>query len=186
MAGTSSAVSHNMSEKEGDAKRLTPEESELVFSSDPWSELVPFSVLWAYDEYYLHASCYYEADDNECRPVTLAAMGIGVPGFPENLHDLEDVKKAIGTNKGSLYSMDQVSTTSDRAKPFLLKEIIRRHIVTRTPLNVCPQNWTIGTCIKWLSDHPPPVDEHFIIKMCLGDLRTHIKNYHTDVAENGS
>ena len=107
-------------------------------------------------------------------------MGIGVPSFPDNISEIEEVKKAIGKSKGCLFQIAQVNPASNRAKPVLFEEIVRRHLITEKEMKVRIKYWTIKQCAAWLKANPPPEDEHGTIFDFLEEWKTLVQNHYLD------
>ena len=123
-----------------------------------------FSDLRSYNVADLSPGVFYDPDDVNQKPITLTIMGLGVPKFPDVEHD-EDVIRSINCCKGSLYNKVDIVPNNNKAKPHLLKEVIRRHIIKGGPSGDESKisNWKIKQTILWLKNNPPAEIEFDLI-----------------------
>ena len=108
-------------------------------------------------------------------------MALGVPKFPDVGKD-EDVIKSIDRSKGSLYNKVDIVPNNNKAKPYLLKEVIRRHIIKGGPSGDESKisNWKIKQTILWLKNNPPAEIEFDLILEFWESLKMKIKNHYFD------
>eukprot|EP00578_Thalassiosira_sp_NH16_P022536 CAMPEP_0181092432 /NCGR_PEP_ID=MMETSP1071-20121207/8916_1 /TAXON_ID=35127 /ORGANISM="Thalassiosira sp., Strain NH16" /LENGTH=771 /DNA_ID=CAMNT_0023174613 /DNA_START=26 /DNA_END=2341 /DNA_ORIENTATION=+ len=111
------------------AAKEKPPRDDAPLPPPAWAD-VTFDKLVNYPKSLLHARSYFDMQQiRAIKPVTLLAMGISVPNFP----DLEgDGVIRIATHRGTkfqLYHPSEVFTSKSRAKPYLQKEMLRRAIL---------------------------------------------------------
>jgi len=142
---------------------------------------VMFADLCKYDVADLTPAKMYNPHDEEQKPITLTAMGLGVEGFPDVEKD-EDIIKATSRNKGSLFNKSDIVPSSRNAKPYLYKEIIRRKIIDGTPSQNHPKvgNWPVKKSVEWLQKNPPCGIEHEQILEFWNILIDRIRSHYLD------
>ena len=129
------------------------------------SDMVSFVQLHLFPVATLTAAVYYNPDDEEQRPLTLATMGYGVPGFPDIEND-ETLEKATTRSKSQMYNKSDVYPNMNRGKSHLMKEVMRRALMKSSSKKVTmprPKRWSVNTCIEHLKTNPPVSIEHDLI-----------------------
>ena len=160
-----------------------PAENPIAKYGRPWSVTVPYDVLHEYDQADLTATKMYHRP--QVNPIALVYMGIGVPGFPDDLSSDHIISKIFKVNRGQLFSKSQVLPTNNtNGKKYLMKELIRRHVldvvdgVDITMLPKCKHH-KIGTLIELLKTSPPPPREHCFILQMLDALRAEVATHYS-------
>ncbi|KAL9187712.1 hypothetical protein ACHAXT_006090 [Thalassiosira profunda] len=183
----------------------TDEKSEAKPSPLPSSHDVTFEQLVRYPKRSLRAQSYFDIEQIRAtkpqrvtKPITLAAMGIGVPDFPE-LEKIDIVRVATEKGKKQLYHPADVLPSGKRAKPHLQKEIVRRALLQslhhrgedavhgkvptidafrKKDAQRSGLPTTCSACLEWLVDHPPPAEEHQFLRISvrqwLEGMRAHM------------
>ena len=129
------------------------------------SDMVSFVQLHLFPVATLTAAVYYNPDDEEQRPLTLATMGYGVPGFPDIEND-ETLEKATTRSKSQMYNKSDVYPNMNRGKSHLMKEVMCRALMKSSSKKVTmprPKRWSVNTCIEHLKTNPPVSIEHDLI-----------------------
>ena len=86
---------------------------DITSTYSPQSDMVPFDQLHLFPVATLTAGVYYNPDDEEQRPITLAAMGYGVPGFPDIEND-DTLEKATTRSKSQMYNKGSAPPMDDK------------------------------------------------------------------------
>ena len=124
---------------------------DITTTHSPQSDEVKFNHLNLFSVETLTAGVYYHPKDPNQKPIALAVMGYGVPGFPD-LTDDEDVERATNRSKSHMFNMGDIYPETNRGKSYLQKEVMRRALVKKTAKGSLPKpkHWTVATCIDHL------------------------------------
>ena len=146
---------------------VTAERAQLQVekTSQPYKETVTFDKIPLYELRELDAARMYH--ESACKPIALACMGIGVPGFPKYEEDAV-LQQNFKRSRASLYKKTEIlPNNKTTGKPFLMKEVMRRAVLAGLVGEALPQpkNHTIPMLISWLEQNQPPQSEHeFIVR----------------------
>lgn len=95
-------------------KKNNDNEADITATHTPQSEEVKFNQLALYDTALLCAGVYYNADDDNQKPVSLALMGYGVPDFTDPEDDIV-LARSVGRSSRAFAGPPQQLAASSSA-----------------------------------------------------------------------